>query len=79
MPIKSYSKDVVASSSYTINTIGSTKFEPNFHSDAYKEQAKASFNRRMHYNPRDAASKPRPPSAHSHSSPYKQSSKAKDM
>jgi hypothetical protein len=29
-----------ANSTYTINN---TKFEPNFHSDKYKEQAKQSF------------------------------------
>ena len=32
-------------------------FEPNFQSDAYKEQAKEIYKRRMHYNPREAASK----------------------
>lgn len=33
--------------------------EPNFQSEAYKEQAKEIFKRRMHYNPREAASRSR--------------------
>ena len=34
-----------------------SRLEPNFQSDAYKEQAKEIYKRRMHYNPREAASK----------------------
>lgn len=33
------------------------RLEPNFKSDAYKEEAKEIYKRRMHYNPREAASK----------------------
>jgi len=35
------------------------RIETNFKSTAYKEQAKESFKRRMHYNPRQSASKSR--------------------
>jgi hypothetical protein len=31
--------------------------EPNFHSQAYQAEAKASFKKRMHYNPMEAAKK----------------------
>ena len=34
IPIKSYSKDVSNATSYNVGTY---KFEPNFHSDMYKE------------------------------------------
>ena len=40
IPIKSYSKDMTPSSSYSLSRRG---FQPNFHSDVYKEQAKESF------------------------------------
>ena len=35
------------------------RLEPNFKSDAYKKQAQEIYQRRMHYNPREAASKSR--------------------
>ena len=43
-------------------------FEPNFQSDAYKEQAKEIYKRRMHYNPREAASKSRERTTNAHNS-----------
>lgn len=39
--------------------LSGSRLEPNFQSDAYKEQAKEIFKRRMHYNPREAASRSR--------------------
>jgi len=47
--MKSFSKDMAPSSSYNV---GPTNFQPNFTSDLYKEKAKASFQRRMKYDPR---------------------------
>ena len=59
VPIKSFSRESNPLASNTISLTTNNKFEPNFHSDAYKSQAKESFKRRMHYNPREAASKSR--------------------
>ena len=40
---------------FTINH--NNRVEPNFHSQAYQAEAKASFKKRMHYNPMEAAKK----------------------
>jgi hypothetical protein len=55
--MKSFSRcGVNSNSTYSLSRRG---FQPNFHSDAYKEQAKEIFRRRMDYNPRESASKTR--------------------
>lgn len=72
VPIKSFSRETTVSIPYYKSN---SKLEPNFNSDAYKVQAKEIFNRRMTYNPREAASKSRerykPQSPYSYSSPLK--------
>eukprot|EP00347_Sterkiella_histriomuscorum_P004582 403359915 len=58
VPLKSISKDFNSLTGNPFNMTNS-RFQPNFHSEAYKSQAKEIFKRRMHYNPREAASKSR--------------------
>ncbi|CDW80949.1 UNKNOWN [Stylonychia lemnae] len=58
IPIKSFSKQFNTTSNCTLNMTNS-RFEPNFQSEAYKNQAKEIFQRRMTYNPRQAASRSR--------------------
>ena len=54
VPIKSYYRESDKSKKFSLS---SSKFEPNFQSDVYKEQAKRSFQRRMNYDARDSITK----------------------